>query len=257
MIGDNMETGKRIRLRRIYKEQKRNMLIVPLDHGVTMWPIKGMGNMGEIINVLARHDVDAIILHKGMIYQFREELINSHIPLIMQLSAGTQYNNIKGGKVSVGSVKEAIAFGCDAVAIQVPLNTDNEKIALSEMGMIAEQCYKYGMPLLAMMYINDRNGISEEQDEVNEHVVRIATEIGADIVKIKYTTSESAYKSIFQHSPIPVIMAGGNKIPEADYLKNAKNVIELGAKGIAVGRNIFQSEHMDYMLNELDKIIHS
>ncbi len=110
--------------------------------------------------------------------------------------------------------------------------------------------------MLAMMYITNRNGISEEQDEVNEHVVRIASELGVDIVKIKYTASENAYKSIFKHSPIPIIMVGGNKIPENKYLLNAHNVSDLDTKGIAVGRNVFQSKQMVYALNELDKIIH-
>lgn len=251
-----MDIGKKIRLSRICKKDNENMLIVPLDHGFTTWPVKGIEHMGKVIDALSKHNVDGIVLHKGMIYRYQEELIRSQIPLIMQVSAGTKYNSISGRKVLVGSVKEAVSLGCDAVSIQVSINSEDEEVGLAETGRIAEECYKYGMPLLAMMYITNRNNIDETQAEINEHAVRIATELGVDIVKLKYTAGEETYKSIFQYSPIPVIMAGGSKLPESEFLSYSRRIMDLGARGVAVGRNVFQSSDMDYILNELDRIVH-
>lgn len=232
------------------------MLIVPLDHGFTTWPVRGVEHIGKIIDDLSRYNVDGIVLHKGMIYRYQEELIRSKIPMIMQVSAGTRYNSIPGRKVVVGSVKEAVSLGCDAVSIQVSINSEDGETGLADTGRIAEECYKYGMPLMAMMYITNRNNIDETQAEINEHAVRIAVELGVDIVKLKFTADEETYKSIFQWCPIPVIMAGGSKLPEREFLSYARRIMDLGARGVAVGRNVFQSSNMNYVLDELDRIVH-
>ncbi len=129
---------------------------------------------------------------------------------------------------------------------------------LKGLGQVAEACDNWGMPLVAMMYVRD--GIKEnEYDPVKiAHAARVAEELGADIVKVNYTGSPDTFRQVVEAVRIPVIIAGGRKMDTVDeLLVMVEGAVAAGAKGVAIGRNIFQAEDPTELTRQIRRILDS
>lgn len=252
-----MNVGKKRRLRKIFSHEIDNTIIVPMDHGITLGPIKGLVTIKDTVKELIQGEIDGIILHKGMINACEEELVNTDIATIMHLSASTALSPNPTYKTIVGDVFEAVSLGCDAVSLHINIGGKDESKMLSEAASISSKCYKYGMPLIAMMYARGENIENEKEIKFIEHIARVAAEIGADIVKVNYCGDPELFKQVVKGCPVPVIIAGGEKmVAETDFLREIDQAMYSGIKGISVGRNIFQSENISTLLHALHKIVH-
>jgi len=120
-----MEIGKRIRLERIINRDTGKTVIVPMDHGVSMGPIKGIINLSKTINEVAEGGANAVVLHKGMV-EFGHRGYGRDIGLILHLSASTSLGPDPNEKVLVASVEEALKLGADAVSIHVNIGSNTE-----------------------------------------------------------------------------------------------------------------------------------
>lgn len=247
--------GKKIRLERIMNRETGRTVIVPMDHGVTSGPIKGLVNMRETINKVAEGGANAVLLHKGIV-KAAHRGYGKDIGLIVHLSGGTPYVN-STKKILVTSVKEAIRLGADAVSIHVNVGGENESEMLKDLGMVADECEEYGIPLLAMMYPRGVNIKDEYDVKYIKHAARIGAELGADIIKTNYTGDKETFKEVIDSCPVPVVVAGGPKLDsEEKFLKMVEDAIECGAKGVAIGRNIFQAKDITEMTRKICKIVH-
>ncbi len=114
---------------------------------------------------------------------------------------------------------------------------------LQGLGYVAGKCDEWGIPLLAMMYPRGKKVRSEYDVDVVKHAARIGAELGADIVKTNYTGSPETFKEVVEGCPVPVIIAGGPKMDsEKELLEMIEGSLEAGGKGVAIGRNVFQSQ---------------
>ncbi len=246
-----MNIGKRMRINAFFKNDPNHTVIVPLDHGMTWGPINGINRVENVINILAKKKVDGIIVHKGIITACEQVIVESNIPVIMHLSAGTSLCP-KDNKMIIGNVKEAVIYGCSGVSVQLNLGSKNDGNILREVSQIAEQCYKYGMPLLIMAYVQ---GEGKKVSSI-KHVARVAAELGADFVKVLYTEDGGDFGEVVKGCPIPVLVAGGEKIVNENYfIKEMEIAMRKGCKGIAVGRNVFQSTNMEAVLTQLISVV--
>jgi fructose-bisphosphate aldolase/2-amino-3,7-dideoxy-D-threo-hept-6-ulosonate synthase len=247
-----MEVGKIRRLKRIFREDKKTV-IVPMDHGVTSGPIKGLENMQETVNKLLKGGVDAIVVHRGI-----AKLIDARdAGLIVHLSGSTSLSPDPNRKVQVCSVEEAIRIGADAVSIHVNVGADYESEMLMKFGKIADECDRFGIPLLAMMYPRGAKIQNEHALEVVAHASRLGAELGADIIKTNYTGSIESFKEVVKKCPVPIIIAGGPKTKnEEEFLQMVYDAIQAGAVGVSIGRNVFQSENPTLMVKALSAIVH-
>jgi len=250
-----MEIGKRIRLERIMDRNTGKTVIVPMDHGVTSGPIKGIVNIAETINKVAEGGANAVLLHKGIV-KTGHRGYGKDIGLIVHLSAGTPYTD-PTNKTLVCTVKEAIALGADAVSIHINIGGGNENEMLRDLGKISAECEEYGMPLLAMMYARGRNITNEYDVKYIKHAARIGAELGADIIKTNYTGNKETFKEVIEGCPVPVVVAGGPKLDSKEkFLNMIKDAMDCGAAGVAVGRNIFQADDITEATREICKIVH-
>lgn len=250
------EIGKRIRMDRIMNRETKRTVIIPMDHGVTVGPIKGLHNMKEAVDAVARGGADAVVLHKGII-QAGYRGYGKDIGLIMHMSASTKLGPDPNDKVPVADVYEAIRLGADAVSIHINVGSKTEAEQLRHLGQTAKICGDWGMPLLAMMY--PRGGaIENEYDvEVVAHAARVGAELGADIIKTNYTGSIESFKEVVRGCPVPVVMAGGPKKKRIeDFLEMVYGSIQAGGAGVSTGRNIFQAEKPTNLVKVLHGIIH-
>ncbi len=248
--------GKSLRLERIMNRNTKKTVIVPMDHGVSEGPIFGIVNIAQSVNNAAEGGANAILLHKGMAGAGHRGY-GKDLGLILHLSASTSLSPDPNNKVLVASVEEAMKIGADAVSVHVNIGADNEPQMLQSLGLIAEDCAFWGMPLLAMMYPRG-DKIKDQYDvEVVKHAARVGAEIGADIVKTNYTGDTESFKEVVLGCPVPVVMAGGPKSKtDEEFLTMIRGAVDAGASGVAAGRNVFQHKKPKTMLRAIHKVVH-
>lgn len=177
--------GKINRFNKIINLTSKRMIIVPLDHSVSYGPIEGLNNITELINKINIGGANAILGHKNIFFNI-DNLKNNNISKILHLSASTTLNDNINSKNIISSVIDAVKLGADCVSIHINISTtDKNNSFLDQLGYISSECYEWGMPLLVMGYIID-NKLDSSNDKKIEHLVRICSDLGADIIKIQY-----------------------------------------------------------------------
>lgn len=228
-------------------------LFVPLDHSVSDGPIVEAAGYHRLVRSLAS-GADALVVHKG-----RAGAIDpTHLrdcALVVHLSASTAHARDPNAKVLVGDVEEAVRLGADAVSVHVNVGSDTESAQLADLGRVASACHSWGVPLLAMIYPRGP-GIARPRDPaLLAHVVNIAADLGADIVKTSVAEPVESMADVVASSPLPVVAAGGADSGE-DLATFTRRVMATGCRGLAVGRRVFRHPDPGQMVRTLREIIH-
>lgn len=240
----HMMSGKHIRMTRIFGSSSRRSLVVPMDHSVTIGPLGARGHADQMASILARAGADALIVHKGRARTISPSRFGS-MGLIIHLSAGTNLAVDQTRKVLVGSVEECLSLGADAVSVHVNVGAPTESEQLTDLGVVAAECDRLGVPLLAMMYA--RGGVADAGNTsvaTLSHLAAIATDLGADIVKLDYAGAPERMNEVVDTSPLPILVAGGPTTASDDAaIAFGLGVAESRVAGLSFGRLIFGAEH--------------
>jgi fructose-bisphosphate aldolase/2-amino-3,7-dideoxy-D-threo-hept-6-ulosonate synthase len=236
------DIGKRVRMERIIDRESGNTVIIPLDHGISVGPIKGLVNLPEMVNKVARGGANAVLQQKGMV-RHGHRGYGRDVGLIVHMSASTSLGPDPNNKVQVCSVEECIKMGADAVSVHINIGSETEADQLSILGRVSERCDLWGMPLVAMMYPRGKSIVNPNDVEVVAHAARAGAELGADIIKTNYTGDPETFRRVVEGCPVPVVIAGGPKTEtDMEFLQMIEGAIEAGGRGVAIGRNVFQHE---------------
>ncbi|MBO8179913.1 MAG: class I fructose-bisphosphate aldolase family protein [Archaeoglobus sp.] len=247
--------GKTIRIERIINRESGNTVIVPMDHGVSMGPIEGLKNLAETVNAVAEGGANAVVLHKGVV-GFGHRGYGRDVGLIIHLSASTSLSPDPNEKVLVCTVEEAIKLGADAVSVHVNVGSKTEAEQLRKLGEISKIAAEWGMPLLAMMYPRGE-GINQFDEKAVALAARVGAELGADIIKTNFTGDVESFRGVVEGCPVPVVVAGGPRMSsDEDILRMVRMAMDAGARGVAIGRNIFQAENPTKMTRAISMIVH-
>jgi predicted phospho-2-dehydro-3-deoxyheptonate aldolase len=247
-----MDQGKQRRLTRIFRTDGRSV-IVPMDHGVTVGPIKGIEKMHETTSSLLKGNADAILVHKGI----AKRINIGSAGLIVMLSGASNLSTNQNNKVQVCSVQEAVRLGADGVSVHINVGAQDEDKMLMTLGKVADECDVFGMPLLAMMYPRGPKITDEHAPEVVAHAARLGAELGADIIKTNYTGDIETFRAVVESCPAPVVIAGGPKAKTVkDILVMTEEAMKAGSAGLSIGRNIFQYEKPTLIVEALSAIVH-
>lgn len=249
--------GKRIRMERIIDRKTNRTVIAPMDHGVSIGPIKGIVKMSETIEGISNGGANAVLMHKGIIEQGHRGY-GKDIGLIIHLSASTSLSPDPNNKVLVTSVEKAIQLGADAVSVHVNIGSEIEADMLRELGEIAETCSQWGIPLLAMMYPRGQKIKNEHDVDLVKHAARVGSELGVDIVKTNYTGDPDSFKEVVEGALVPVVIAGGPKVEtDKELLEMVKDSLEVGGAGVAFGRNLFQAKSPAKITKTISEVVHN
>src|SRR5262249_53442199 len=184
------------------------------------------------------------------------------IPFWLHVSASSHLGKWPLRKVLVAVPEEALELGAMGVSVHVNLGNEHEPEMLGDLGLVAAQCRRLKLPLLAMMYVRHmRLGkvVNVTQPGALAHAARVAAELGASLVKVPYTGDPASFCTVTAGCPVPVVIAGGarsgdeNEVQVLDMIRGA---IRAGAAGISMGRNIFQNPDMRGMLRKVKEIVY-
>ena len=246
-----MVFGKQVRISRITRNGK--MLCIPMDHGVTIGPAKGLDTIFDTVDRVRQGGATAVLTHKGIIRMMPQP---PGLGLIMHASASTSLGLAPNWKVQVSSVEEAVRLGADAVSVHVNVGGKDESDMLMKLGRVADECDKWQMPFIAMMYPRGENIKNPSDPALVAHVARIGGELGADIVKTPYTGDPDSFKTVVKGCPAPVVIAGGPKAEkDRDVLEMVAGALEAGAMGATIGRNVFQHDNPAAIVRALRAIV--
>ncbi|MDP6686205.1 MAG: 3-hydroxy-5-phosphonooxypentane-2,4-dione thiolase [Candidatus Omnitrophota bacterium] len=244
-----MGWGMKNRLSRIIKPDTGKTVMLAVDHGYFLGPTSGLEKPGKTIKPLLPY-ADSLMLTRGVLRTSVDPKIST--PIVLRVSGG---NSIVGEDLSnetlTVSVKDAIRLNVSAVALSIYVGSKYEHQTLKNLATLVSECEEYGIPVLAVTAVG--------KDMVRDVrylslACRIAAELGAHVVKTYYCKD---FTKLVEASPIPVVIAGGKKIPEKDALELAYNAVRDGAVGVDMGRNIFQSIDPVGMIKAVREIVHN
>lgn len=246
-----MVFGRDVRLSRILKDGK--MLCIPMDHGISNGPIKGLEDIHGMIYQCASAGLTCVLVNKGIIKTMPRP---PDVGLIAHFSGSTSLGPAPNRKMLMGSVEEALRLGADAVSLHINIGAKEEPEMLQILGEISDSCTEWSVPLVAMMYPRGENIKNPHDPEIVAHAARIGAEAGADVVKAVYTGDPDSFKKVVKSCPVPIVIAGGPKAnTDREILEMCAGAMSSGAKGVTFGRNIFQHKNPPAMVRALYKII--
>jgi predicted phospho-2-dehydro-3-deoxyheptonate aldolase len=247
--------GKEIRMRRICDHKTGKFVLIPMDHGVTTGPIKGLANMRDTINKIAAGGATAVGMHKGMV---GTSLLDAggDVGLILHISASTLVGPYPFAKIIVGTVEEALKVGADAVSVHINVGADTERDMLKDLGNISNACREWHVPLLAMMYSKGKKMEESLDPGMVKHIARIGAELGADVIKTDYPGDKETFREVVEGCPVPVLIAGGPRAnSDLEVLQMVRDAMDVGGMGVSMGRNVFQNDDVTGMVRALRKVI--
>ena len=247
--------GKTIRLRRIFDQKSGRTVIVPMDHGISLGPVKGIADIGSTVDRLAEGGASAVVVHKGLVPHLGPA-IGSPLGLIIHISASTSMSPDPNAKVIVASVDAAATLGADAISIHCNIGADTEDEMVSDFGAVSDRCSELGLPLLAMCYPRGKNVKDQFDVDAVKHCARLSAELGADIVKTNYTGSVDTFKEVVGGCPVPVVIAGGPKMDsDMALLEMVRDSVAAGGRGVSIGRNVFQHDDVTTITRAIGRVV--
>lgn len=231
--------GKEVRLARLLKNGRT--VIVPMDHGVSMGPAKGLEDLAETVRKVAEGGATAYICHKGMVpHVHRGDALR--MGLIVHVNGSTALAPDPNAKRLVATVEEALRLGADGVSYHINFGSATEAEMVEQLGRLSTECANWGLPLLAMAYPRGPNIKNPYDVSLVKHAARAAAELGADIVKTLYTGSVESFREVVRSCPVPVVIAGGERMDSDETLyRMVEDAMKAGAAGVSIGRNVFQA----------------
>lgn len=237
-------------------------------------------NLEYVLDIAKRGRFTGIVLHAGLAEKYEPEIRDSEVPLILKLNGTSElYTKEDPYSPQLYSLENALELGATAVGYTVYSGSKYEDEMQKEFSQIIREAHSRGIPVIGWMYprgksLFDRRSASktlkialEEQEKTNLPIdqtpsivaygARIGLELGADIVKVKYTGSPDSFRWVVQSAfPTKVVMSGGPITKTDDeFLSMVKDVLTAGAVGIAVGRNIWQRKDPLIISQKIHRII--
>ena len=243
-----MDWGLQNRLAKIIKPQDNRALMLAVDHGYFLGPTEKLENPKKTIAPLLKY-CDSLMLTRGV--QRTSVDPNTSVPMVLRVSGGSSIigEDLSQEEITV-TMKEALRLNASAVAMSMFVGSKYENQTIVNLGKLVSQGEEYGIPVLAVTAVGKELGKDQRYLSL---ACRIAAEQGAHVVKTYYCDN---FEKVVESCPVPIIVAGGKKIPERDAMQLTYNSIKGGAVGVDMGRNIWQSENPVPMIRAIRSIVH-
>jgi len=231
---------------------------IPMDHGLSGYPEKGLEDMDSVIDSVINARADAIVCHKGLISHQYER--TGFTKFVCHVSASTAHGGENSQfKVKIASASEALSRGAVGVSGQVNLGDPNEPEMLRDLGILTSEAHEVGMPVLGMVYPRGPNLVSLPNDITGgvAHAARVAYEMGCHVVKVPWTGNAESFRKVCEAVPIPVLIAGGPSGGTFDEtLEIVRYAMSAVGAGVCMGRQVFGAKDPFTCVYALREIVH-
>ncbi|MFO6297849.1 3-hydroxy-5-phosphonooxypentane-2,4-dione thiolase [Rahnella selenatireducens] len=243
-----LDWGMQSRLARIFNPDSGRTVMLAFDHGYFQGPTTGLERIDINIAPLFPH-TDVLMCTRGVLRSVVPAAINK--PIVMRASGGNSILTELSNETVAVAIEDALRLNVAAMAAQVYIGSEHEHQSIKNIIQLVDQGMRYGMPTMAV------TGVGKDMARDQRYfslATRIAAEMGANIIKTYYV--DSGFERIAAGCPVPIVIAGGKKLPEREALEMCYQAIDQGASGVDMGRNIFQSESPVAMLHAVKTVVH-
>ena len=240
--------GMQNRLARVFRPDSGRTVMLAIDHGYFLGPTTGLERIDvDIVPLLGQ--VDALFCTRGILRSVIPA--SSAIPVVLRASGGPSILRELSNEEIAVDMEDALRLNTCGVGVQVFVGSENETQSIHNMTRLVDAGLRYGVPVLGVTAVG--------KDMVRDAryfrlATRIAAELGAQMVKTYYV--EDGFETVTAACPVPIVMAGGKKLPEIDALTMAYRAVQEGAAGVDMGRNIFQSDAPKAMIAAVNAVVH-
>ncbi len=242
-----MDWGLANRLARILRPDTGRTVMLAVDHGYFQGPTTGLEEPGATVAPLLPH-ADSLMLTRGVL---RACVPPGHdVPIVLRVSGGTSVLEELSGEGITVAMEDAIRLNASAVALSIFVGAEGERETLLNLAKLVDEGQRYGVPVLAV------TAVGKEMVRDARYLslaCRIAAELGAHLVKTYHC---EGFEEIVRKTPVPVVIAGGKKLPEREAIALAWRAVQAGARGVDMGRNIFQSDCPVGMIRAVRAVVH-
>jgi putative autoinducer-2 (AI-2) aldolase len=244
---NSYDWGFKNRLARIFNPDSGKTVMLAFDHGYFQGPTTGLERIDVSIVPIAPY-ADALMLTRGILRSIIPPALTKAV--VMRASGGPSIlKELSDERVAV-DVEDAVRMNVAAMAVQVFVGGANETQSIHNMTRLVDKGNRYGIPVLGV------TAVGKELTRDARYIglaTRICAELGAAVVKTYFVPD---FETVTAACPVPIVIAGGKKLPELDALQMARDAIDQGAAGVDMGRNIFQSDAPTAMLKAVRKVVH-
>lgn len=245
---NNLDWGMKKHLSQIFDSKSGNTVMFAFDHGYFMGSTAGLERLDLVIPKLLPN-IDVLMGTRGAIRSCVSPSCKKGIAL--RVSSGSSIlNDDLSHEVLAVDIEDAIRMNADCMAVQTFIGADGQLSSIDNLSRAINLGYKYDIPTMGVVAVGKD---MERTDRFFKLATRILAEMGANIIKSYYCEN---FEEVAAACPVPIVVAGGKKLPEREALTLAYNAISKGAKGLDMGRNIFQSNHAVEMSAAIRKIVH-
>ena len=244
----NQEWGIKKRLSNIFNPRSGNTVMFAFDHGYFMGSVSGLERLDLLIPRLRDH-VDVLMATRGALRTSVQPDCRKAIALRVSAGSSMLNDDLSRETVSV-DIEDAIRMNADCMAVQVFIGADGQLESINNLSRVINAGMRYSIPTLGVVAVGKDMA---RTDQYFKLATRIIAELGAHIVKTYYC---DRFEEVVAACPVPIVVAGGKKLAEKEALEMAYKSIQGGARGLDMGRNIFQSLHPVEMADAIGKIVH-
>lgn len=240
--------GMQHRLSRIFSPVDGRTVMLAFDHGYFLGPISGLERIDTSIQPLLP-DADAIMLTRGALRTSIPPTYDGGV--VLRASGGPSVLRDLSDEHLAMDIEDAVRLDASALAIQVFIGGENESRSVHNLTRLVDDGQRYGIPILGVTAVGKELTRDARYFRL---ATRIMAELGATFVKSYYV--DEGFESVVAACPVPIVVAGGKKLPELEALDMAYRAVSEGAAGVDMGRNIWQSERPAAMLAAVRAVVH-
>ena len=243
-----LDWGMQNRLSRVFRPTTGHTVMLAIDHGYFQGPTTGLERVDLNILPLVPY-ADALMCTRGILRSIVPSSTNT--PVVMRASGGPSILKELSHEEIAIDIDDAIRLNVSALAVQVFIGGEFETQTVHNMTRLVDMGLRYGIPVMSVTAVGKE---MVRDARYLRMACRICAELGAHLVKTYYVAE--GFETVTSSCPVPIVMAGGKKLPEFDALTMAYRAIQEGAAGVDMGRNIFQSDNPRAMIQAVSKIVH-
>ena len=243
-----LDWGMQNRLARIFRPESGRTLMLAIDHGYFQGPTSGLERVDVNIVPLAPY-ADALMLTRGILRTVVPSSYGKGV--VLRASGGPSVLRELSNEQLALDMEDALRLNAAAVAVQVFIGGEGETQSIHNLTRLADMGNRYGVPVLGVTAVGKEMTRDARYFRL---ACRMAAELGAHFVKTYYI--EKGFETVTASCPVPIVMAGGKKLPELEALTMPYKAVSEGASGVDMGRNIFQSDAPLAMIKAVSKVVH-